>query len=83
VRSTSRLAGKRVLVTGGGRGEAVEAFVVLVNGVEPSDELAENPKGMVRDTYSKQVYPRAVHFVASLPKTSSGKVQRYILRQQV
>jgi acetyl-CoA synthetase len=64
------------------RGEVVEAFVVLADGVKPSDALAEELKSMVRDTYSKHAYPRTVHFVGALPKTPSGKVQRYILRQQ-
>ncbi|MFD1860175.1 AMP-dependent synthetase [Aeromicrobium camelliae] len=63
------------------RGEVVEAFVVLAEGVDGSAELARELQELVRDGYSKHAYPRAVHFVEALPKTPSGKVQRYLLRQ--
>lgn len=63
------------------RGERVEAYVVLRPGLEASDELAAALQQKVRDEYSKHAYPRTVHFVASLPKTPSGKVQRFLLRQ--
>ncbi|EFC85740.1 AMP-binding protein [Parafrankia sp. EUN1f] len=63
------------------RGEVVEAFVVLANGVKPANDLAEELRNLVRDNYSKHAYPRTVHFVDALPKTPSGKVQRYLLRQ--
>lgn len=62
------------------RGEVVEAFVVLAAGIEPTPELADELKRLVRDEYSKHAYPRTVHFVEALPKTPSGKVQRYLLR---
>lgn len=65
----------------GVRGEQVEAFVVLAAGVEPDDALADDLKNLVRDQYSKHAYPRVVHFVEALPKTPSGKVQRYVLRR--
>ncbi|MGB3886558.1 AMP-binding protein [Gordonia sp. (in: high G+C Gram-positive bacteria)] len=63
------------------RGEVVEAFVVLKAGVTGDDALATELKHLVRDKYSKHAYPRTVHFVESLPKTPSGKIQRFILRQ--
>ncbi len=66
----------------GVRGEQVEAFVVLAEGVEPTDELGEELKVLVREDYSKHAYPRLVHFVDALPKTPSGKVQRYLLREK-
>ncbi|GAA1020007.1 AMP-dependent synthetase [Acrocarpospora pleiomorpha] len=62
------------------RGEVVEAFVVAPGG--GNDELARELQELVRDTYSKHAYPRAVHFVDALPKTPSGKIQRYLLRQR-
>lgn len=65
----------------GVRGEQVEAFVVLAPDVSASDELAEELKRLVREEYSKHAYPRRVHFVDTLPKTPSGKVQRFILRE--
>ncbi|GAA4510024.1 AMP-binding protein [Brevibacterium yomogidense] len=63
------------------RGEVVEAFVVLADGVEESDDLRAEMQKHVRDGYSKHAYPRSVHFVDALPKTPSGKVQRYLLRE--
>jgi acetyl-CoA synthetase len=63
------------------RGEVVEAFVVLREGVIGSDELAADLQQLVRDGYSAHAYPRQVHFVQELPKTPSGKIQRYILRR--
>ncbi|WP_134323829.1 AMP-binding protein [Cumulibacter soli] len=65
----------------GVRGEMVEAFVVLMPGSEPGPELAEELQRLVRDQYSKHAYPRKVNFVTELPKTPSGKVQRFLLRQ--
>lgn len=64
------------------RGEVVEAFVVLRPGCEPSEQLAEDLQDLVKKKFAAHAYPRRVHFVDSLPKTPSGKVQRYILRQQ-
>ncbi|SEC56063.1 acetyl-CoA synthetase [Amycolatopsis tolypomycina] len=66
----------------GVRGEVVEAFVVLTGEAEPNDGLAADLQRLVREEYSKHAYPRTVHFVDALPKTPSGKVQRYLLRQR-
>lgn len=66
----------------GVRGEIVEAFVVLAENAEPGDELAAELKQLVRDRYSAHAYPRVVRFVDALPKTPSGKVQRFVLRQR-
>ncbi|GAA5065051.1 acetyl-CoA synthetase [Thermocatellispora tengchongensis] len=63
------------------RGEVVEAFVVLADGVAGSPELAAELQQLVRTGYSAHAYPRRVHFVEALPKTPSGKIQRYLLRQ--
>ncbi|OZM78908.1 AMP-binding protein [Pseudonocardia sp. MH-G8] len=62
------------------RGEVVEAFVVADGGGNAA--LARELQDLVRDTYSKHAYPRTVHFVDALPKTPSGKIQRYLLRQR-
>src|SRR5699024_147539 len=64
------------------RGEVVTAFVVLRDGHAGSEALAEELQQLVKDNYAAHAYPRAVHFVAELPKTPSGKVQRFMLRQQ-
>ena len=59
------------------------AFVVLNSGVQPSEELAEALKQHVKTTLTPVKYPRWIDFVTELPKTATGKVQRYILRNQV
>lgn len=66
----------------GVRGEMVEAFVVLMPDAEPGPALAEELQKLVRDKYSKHAYPRKVNFVNELPKTPSGKVQRFLLRKR-
>ncbi|MED3716794.1 AMP-binding protein [Geobacillus thermodenitrificans] len=64
------------------KGEIVKAFVVLKEGYAPSDELAEELSLFVKTRLSKHEYPREVEFVTELPKTPSGKIQRFILRNQ-
>ncbi|MEV0251073.1 AMP-binding protein [Nocardia sp. NPDC050712] len=64
------------------RGEVVEAFVVLREGVAGSPELAAELQRLVKTKFAAHAYPRTVHFVDSLPKTPSGKVQRFLLRQR-
>jgi acetyl-CoA synthetase len=64
------------------RGNVVKAFIVLGEGVEPSDELAEEIKAFVRDRLSAYAYPRKIEFVADLPKTLTGKIRRIELRQR-
>jgi acetyl-CoA synthetase len=63
------------------RGEVVEAYVVLKPGVEPSDELAAELQQRVKTKLAAHLYPRTVHFVDELPKTPSGKIQRFELRK--
>ena len=63
------------------RGEVLEAHVVLNSSHEPGDILAEELKQLVKQQYAAHAYPRAVHFVPELPKTPSGKVQRFRLRR--
>jgi len=64
------------------RGSVVKAFVVLTEGREPSDELADEIKRFVRDRHSAYAYPRRIEFVADLPKTLTGKIRRVELREQ-
>jgi len=63
------------------RGELLEAFVVLDEGSTGTPELEIELQERVRKGYSAHAYPRRVHFVDDLPKTPSGKIQRYLLRQ--
>ncbi|MET7936382.1 AMP-binding protein [Streptomyces sp. NPDC005322] len=61
-------------------GEVVEAFVVLRPGTEAGDALAAELRNLVRERFATHAYPRSIHFVPELPKTSSGKTQRFLLR---
>jgi len=64
------------------RGTVVKAFVVLADGFEPADELADEIKAHVRDRLSAYAYPRRVEFVPDLPKTLTGKIRRIELRDR-
>lgn len=64
------------------RTEIVKAFVVLKPGRVPSQALAETLRALVKTRLSAHAYPREIAFVEDLPKTPSGKVQRFLLRQQ-
>lgn len=62
-------------------GEVIEAYVTLNPGAS-TDGLTERLQEAVRSNYGRHAYPRRVHVIDELPKTPSGKVQRFILRQQ-
>jgi acetyl-CoA synthetase len=64
------------------RTEIVKAFVVLKEGVAPSDELARDIQAFVRGRLSAHEYPREIAFRASLPLTTTGKVVRRLLREE-
>ncbi|AYF03564.1 AMP-binding protein (plasmid) [Paracoccus yeei] len=63
------------------RTEVVKAFVVLAKGAEASAALAEELQAHVKRRLSAHAYPRLVEFVTELPKTPSGKIQRFLLRK--
>ncbi len=63
------------------RGQAVKAFVVLKPGHEGNDALARALQEHVKATIAPYKYPRLVEFVASLPKTDTGKLQRFRLKE--
>lgn len=64
------------------RGEVIEAYVVLEPAFEASPALAAEIQTWVKTRYAAHAYPRQVHFIAALPKTPSGKVQRFVLKTQ-
>jgi len=64
------------------RGSIVKAFVVLNDGFEATDALANELQQHVRNRLSTHAFPREVEFMAELPKTPSGKIQRFMLRQR-
>ena len=63
------------------RGE-VPGFVALGDPDRGTPGLGREIAQHVKTKYAALAYPRAVHFVAELPKTPSGKIQRYMLRQR-
>jgi len=63
------------------RGQIVKAFVVPKAGVEPGDALARELQDFVKQTIAPYKYPRSIEFRTALPRTETGKLQRFKLRQ--
>jgi 2-aminobenzoate-CoA ligase len=63
------------------RGQIVKAFVVVREGAAESPELAKDLQDFVKRTIAPYKYPRAIEFRKSLPRTETGKLQRFKLRQ--
>ena len=61
------------------RGQVVKASIVLVKGTEGTDELKKEIQYYVKSHTAPYMYPRIVVFRESLPKTTSGKIQRNLL----
>ena len=64
------------------RGHIVKAFIVLREGHAADDKLAKELQGFVKARIAPYKYPRAVEFADALPRTATGKLQRYRLREQ-
>ena len=64
------------------RTEIVKAFVVLKPQYQANEHLNQKLQQYVRSRLSKHAYPKEIEFVENLPKTSSGKIQRNLLKQQ-
>ncbi|MBN3560707.1 AMP-binding protein [Aliamphritea spongicola] len=64
------------------RGAILKAYVVIKAGFEPDEGLVAQLKTLVRERLSTHAFPREIEFVADLPKTPSGKIQRFILRNR-
>ncbi len=62
------------------RGEIIKAFVALVEGYEPSDELIEEIRQFVKKELAAHAAPREIEFKDKLPKTRSGKIMRRVLK---
>ncbi len=63
------------------RGQIVKAFVVPKAGVEPGDALVRELQDFVKQSIAPYKYPRAIEFRTALPRTETGKLQRFKLRQ--
>jgi acetyl-CoA synthetase len=64
------------------RGALVKAYVVLAPGFEGTPELIEQLQRHVRRRLAPYEYPKEIEFIAALPMTTTGKVQRRVLRLQ-
>ena len=62
------------------RGALVKAFVVLAAGHAPSSELVADLQAHVRGKLAPYEYPKEIEFIDALPMTTTGKVQRRVLR---
>ena len=62
------------------RGNVVKAFLVLTPGHEPSAALEEEIRNHVRGRLAPYEYPKEIEFIDALPMTTTGKVQRRVLR---
>ncbi len=63
------------------RGQIVQAYVVLTDGVARGEETAKRLQDHVKATIAPYKYPRSIVFIDALPKTQTGKIQRFRLRQ--
>jgi acetyl-CoA synthetase len=64
------------------RGAVVKAFVVLAPGFEPGAALVEDLQRHVRGKLAPYEYPKEIEFIDALPMTTTGKVQRKVLRER-
>ena len=62
------------------RGNVVKAFIVLTPGTQPSAALEEEIRAHVRGRLAPYEYPKEIEFIDALPMTTTGKVQRRVLR---
>ncbi len=64
------------------RGQIVKAFVVLRAGYTADPAMATQLQDFVKRTVAPYKYPRAIEFVKTLPRTETGKLKRYSLREE-
>ena len=64
------------------RGHIVEAHIVLNDGFEPSETLAKSLQDHVKTVIAPYKYPRSIEFRDKLPKTATGKIQRFKLAKE-
>ena len=64
------------------RGQAVKAFVKLLPGFKPSDEIIKEIQEHVKKKLAAHEYPREIEFIDEFPVTVTGKVKRRDLRER-
>ena len=63
------------------RGHVPKAFIVLAADAEGSESLTSELQDFVKQAIAPYKYPRAIEYIDALPKTQTGKIQRFALRQ--
>ena len=63
------------------RGMIVKAYIVVASGIDADADLVTTLQEHVKREIAPYKYPRAIEFVAQLPKTETGKLRRFALRQ--
>ncbi|MEM7257592.1 MAG: 2-aminobenzoate-CoA ligase, partial [Pseudomonadota bacterium] len=63
------------------RGHIVEAHIVVVKGTSTSEQTTKSFQDHVKATIAPYKYPRSVRYVEALPKTETGKIQRFKLKE--
>ena len=64
------------------RGQVIKATIVLAPGYTPSEELKKELQDHVKRATAPYKYPRVIEFVDELPKTISGKIKRFEIRNK-
>ena len=64
------------------RGEIVKAWIILNDGYDGNDALISELQNYVKAATAPYKYPRQIEFVTDLPKTSTGKIKRSVLRKR-
>jgi acyl-coenzyme A synthetase/AMP-(fatty) acid ligase len=59
------------------------AFVVAAAGYTPSEELTEAIKTFAKERIAVYKYPRRIKFIDKIPRTSRGKIKRFVLQEKV
>ncbi|MEM7442146.1 MAG: AMP-binding protein [Pseudomonadota bacterium] len=65
------------------RGQIVKAFIILRDSAVASEEMVDTLQTFVKGEIAPYKYPRAIEFVSDLPRTDTGKIQRFKLRQGI
>jgi 2-aminobenzoate-CoA ligase len=63
------------------RGQIVQAHVVLMDGVAADELTRRRLQDHVKATIAPYKYPRSILFIEALPKTQTGKIQRFRLKE--
>jgi 2-aminobenzoate-CoA ligase len=63
------------------RGQIVQAHIVLADGLVADDDCIKRLQDYVKSQIAPYKYPRSIRFIEQLPKTPTGKVQRFRLKE--